>query len=364
MGPEAVQLVRGRDRSPDNDVLAAAAGGRVGLSGVLIDLNRSARPATARGTAATWGFIWDREDCHSERWWPQGITSSADGCPEERYDGRSLLITTSYSKKIGGLAKGARISVVDLTDPDRVRYRHVLLVVAKATPEGGVALSPVRAHAGGIVWHGPYVHVAGTAKGIYTFWLDDIVAVGGTDRPDLLGELPGGGQGGGGLGGYGHRYVLPLRTASSSTCADGTEDIRYSFLSLTWDGAEPQVLAGEYGLGKMTTRLLRYDLDPETGLLASDPAGLSRPSFLHDEGLAQMQGAVSVDGRLHVTTSAGRRGRGSLWVGEPGRLKRYRDALPRGPEDICYWPSRDQLWSTSEYPKARMVLALDRSRFD
>ena len=358
MTPESVQLVRGRDRGPANDALAAATGGRVGLSGVLADLNRAARPAAARGTAATWGFIWDREDCHSKRWWPQGITSSADGSPDERHDGRDVLVTTSYSKNLDGLNKGSRLSVVDITDRGRVRYRHVLLVTAKRTPEGGVALSPVRAHAGGAVWHGRYLHVAGTAKGIYTFSLDDIVAVGGTDRPELLGELPDGG-----IGGYGHRYVLPLRMTHTSSTPEGVEDVRYSFLSLSRDGSAPQLLAGEYGRGRMTTRLLRYDLDPATRLLTADPAGVSRPSYLHDGGVARMQGAVSVDGRLYVTTSAGRRGRGSLWVGEPGRLREFEDTLPRGPEDISYWPSSDQLWSISEYPKDRVVFALDRSRF-
>jgi hypothetical protein len=268
-------------------------------------------------------------------------------------------VTTSYSKRIGGLNKGSRISVVDVTDPDRVRYRHVLLVVAKASPDGGVALSPVRAHAGGIVWHGPYLHVAGTAKGIHTFHLDDIVRVGGTGRPDVLGSQPDGT-----LAGYGHRYALPLRFTHSASSPDGVEDIRYSFLSLSRDRGAAQLLAGEYGRGKMTTRLLRYDVDPTTHLPPCDPAGIARPSFLHAGGVPQMQGAVSVDGRLYVTTSNGRRGRGSIWVGEPGSLERFEDTLPPGPEDICYWPSRDQLWSITEYPKRRMVLALDRSRFD
>ena len=357
MAAQSVQLARGRVRERENDALALATGGRVGLSGVLADLNRSARPAPTRGSAATLAFIWDAEDSRSARWWPQGITSSADGCPDGLYDGREVLVTTSYSKKLRGLGKGARITVVDVTDPSRLRYRHVLLVVAALTSDGRVQLRPVRAHAGGVVWHGPYLHVAGTAKGVYTFCIDDIVPVTGTDRPEALGELPTGG-----LAGYGHRYVLPLRLLHSSSAPEGVTEVRYSFLSLTREDGTPQLLAGEYGRGDMTTRLLRYDLDPATMLLCSDPAGVARPSFLHDAGVPRMQGAVGVDGRLHVTTSAGRR-RGSLWAGEPGRLQRFAATLPPGPEDICYWPSRDQLWSLTEYPRARMVFALDRARF-
>jgi hypothetical protein len=77
-----------------------------------------------------------------------------------------------------------------------------------------------------------------------------------------------------------------------------------------------------------------------------------------------MQGAVSVDDRLHVVTSNGRRGKGSLWVGPPRTLRRVARVLPPGPEDITYWPSREELWTVTEYPGRRLVLALDRRRFD
>ena len=50
-------------------------------------------------------------------------------------------------------------------------------------------------------------------------------------------------------------------------------------------------------------------------------------------------------------------------VGRPGHLREHRWQLPVGPEDITYWPSRDQLWSLSEYPGARYVYAMPRGRF-
>lgn len=359
MAAAPVQLARGRERTHENDALASAAGGRVELSGVLADLNRTAVPADARGSAARWAFSWDREDERSARWWPQGITSSADASPSEVYDGRSVLVTTSYSKVVGGLDKGCRISVVDLTDPGRVRYRHVLLVVAVPEDDGRVGLRPVHAHAGGAVWHGSFLHVAATAKGFYTFSLDDIVPVGGTDRPTLLGALASGG-----LAGFGHRYVLPVRFVHAARTEEGVEPFRYSFLSLSRPAEDaPALVAGEYGRGTMTTRLLAYPLDPATGLPASDESEVARPAFFHDGGVPRMQGAVSVAGRLHVTTSDGRRGKGSIWVGEAGRLQEFPKVLPPGPEDLCYWPSRDQLWTVTEYPGRRRVLALDRDRF-
>jgi hypothetical protein len=76
-----------------------------------------------------------------------------------------------------------------------------------------------------------------------------------------------------------------------------------------------------------------------------------------------MQGATVVDGTWFVTTSRGRYRLGSVWVGRPGELVEHRWQLPVGPEDITYWPARDQLWSLSEYPGARYVYAMPRGRF-
>lgn len=153
-----------------------------------------------------------------------------------------------------------------------------------------------------------------------------------------------------------------MRFVHKAVSEAGAEPLRYSFLSLTRESGAPEVVAGEYGRGRMTTRLLRLDLGPD-GLFTSDPAGLTRPRFLEPGGVERMQGAVSVEGRLYVTTSAGTRGMGSIWVGEPGRLRQFAYALPPGPEDICYRPQGDRLWTVTEYPRRRFVLGLDRGHF-
>ena len=73
-----MHLQRGADRADEVDALAERRGGRVGLAGVLGDLDRRARVVRVPAPAAVWGFRWDREDMRSARWWPQGITTSAD----------------------------------------------------------------------------------------------------------------------------------------------------------------------------------------------------------------------------------------------------------------------------------------------
>ena len=351
-----VHLRRSDERVAEVDALAAtlsgAGGGRVGLPGVLADLNRTATVARVPASAAHWGFRWDDEDRHSRRWWPQGITTSADHDESEVYDGRRVVMVSWYSKDLGGVHKGARITVVDLSE-GRPRYRHVLLVDAFTRDDGRIDVRPVKVHAGGIVWHGDHLHVAGTARGISTFRLDDVMRVGDLGDRDRLGV---------GSGSFGYRYLLPVRFTYDAFAEDGHERMRYSFLSLDRTTEEPRLLAGEYGRGGRTTRLVDFAVDPATGLLRVSEEGQARPLSLSVHGVEGMQGATAVRGRWYVTTSAGKYLRGSLYVGRPGAFRRRARVLPVGVEDIAYWPGRDELWSLSEYPGRRYVFAMSRSR--
>ncbi len=358
MNRPGIHLVRSSERVDETDRLAERLGGRVGLEAVLEDLNREARPGRVPGLEVRWGFRWNEEDHRSRRWWPQGITTSADARPDETFAGRRVVLTSAYSKRVNGLDKGARISVVDLTDPERVRYRHVLLVEPYVDEHGRVDVRPVHLHAGGIVWHGDHLHVAGTRRGLSIFRLDDVVRVPGDGEPDRLGID------GDVVHGFGYRYLLPVRFGYDAVTDTGLEQMRYSFLSLDRSSTPHELVAGEYGRGSMTTRLVRYEIDPGSALLTADDDGTARPLVLEERGVGHTQGAVVVRGRWYLTTSAGPYRLGSVWAGTPGDLVRHRFALPVGPEDITYWPSTDELWSLSEYPRHRYVFAMPRSRFD
>ena len=346
-----VHLLRSHDRTAEVDALVDRLGGRVGLRGVLADLNRSARSVRVPAPAACHGFRWDREDMRSGRWWPQGITTSSDaGSGDDRghVEGRALVVTSAYAKPVDGVHHGSRLSVVDVTDPTAIRYRHVLLVEPHLDEHGRVGLRPVRLHAGGIVWHGRHVHVAGTARGLSSFCLDDVVRVPDRDAPRL--------------DAFGYRYLLPARFGYDARTGPGHPPLRYSFASVDRSATPHQLVAGEYAHSRGTTRLVRYDIDPGTSLLRATPDGRAVPVAL-DDGVFGMQGATVVDGRWFVTTSRGRYRLGSLWVGAPGELREHRWQLPVGPEDISSWPERDELWSVSEYPGARYVFAMPRARF-
>jgi hypothetical protein len=352
-----VCLVRTADRAQEVDALAEALEGRVGLAGVLADLTRHARAARVPGRTVSWGFRWDDEDENSPRWWPQGITTCADAAAAGLPAGRRVVLTSAYAKPVGGVHLGARISVVDVTDRGRVRYRHVLLVEATVDGGGTVELGPVRIHAGGIAWHGEHLHVAATARGLVTFRLDDIIAAPVQDGPDRLDRGPRAG-----IDTFGFRYVLPVRFGYQARTTGGAERLRYSFVSLDGGARPRELLAGEYGRNGMTTRLVHFPVDPDTSLLRIGSEQEVRPLRSSSHGLSRMQGATVVDGTYYVTTSAGRHRRGSLWVGVPGAFHQHRRALPVGPEDLTYRPETDELWSLSEHPGRRFVFAMDRGR--
>jgi hypothetical protein len=354
---KGVHLVRTEENLAGADALATLLGAPTGVEPVLGDLNRQGRRAVPWGRAVTEAFTWDREDRLTPRWYPQGITTSADANDSERVAGRRIVVVAWYFKDARGHNQGSRLSFVDLAT---LRYRHVLLVSPRLR-KGRMTLAPLKVHAGGVVWRGPYLHVAATTRGFITCRLDDLMRI-----PDESGgrDLRRLGIEGDEVASYGYRYVLPARFAYQAYTDEGHERMRYSFLSLDRGSEPPSIVAGEYARGDRVTRLAHYQLDPATSLLVSGQDGISRPVALHPGGVSAMQGAVVARGRYHVTVSHGPFVPGTVYVGTPGALRPHPWATPMGPEDIAYWPSTDLLWSVSEHPGRRWVFAMRRSWFD
>ena len=302
------------------DELAATHGGRVGLAGVLDDLAHRGRPsllAARVGREVDRAFTWDLRDRYGIDWYPQGLTGSCDAADSGLVEGRELLVVSWYSRR----GHGSRVTVVDLRT---LRYQHVRLVL----PD----LEPLRVHAGGLVWHGPWLHVAATGRGLYAAALDDVLR--------LDGEL-----------------VLPVTLRFRSGADRGEARQRWSFLSLDRSGPAPALVAGEYAR-RPPARLVRYALDPATSLPVCDSEGIARPETVHPGGVPSMQGVAVQDSTWFVTTSRGYLTRGSLHAGRPGAFTEHRAAVPMGPEDLCSWPARGELWSLSEHPWARWVFAV------
>ena len=363
---QGVHLQRTDENVREIDALAAVLGEPTGLDGVLGDLKYAVRPARVvprlLGRAVREAYRWDDYDERDEQWYPQGISTSADSSDTEAFltttgDGRRVVVTTWYSTGRDGIKRGSRVTFVDL---DSGRYRHVLLVSPVFDKAGNLTLRPTSIHAGGIVWAGPYLHIAATSRGFVTARVDDIMRVtGDDDHPDELG------LDGTRLHSFGHRYVLPVRFTYQAFTDEGHEKLRYSFMSLDRRSDPPALIAGEYAVDpRATTRLARYPLDPATWQLAVGDDGFSRPLALDEGGVRQMQGAVIASGRFHVTVSHGPWMPGTVCAGEPGSMRVHRWALPMGPEDLSYWPSTDRIWSVTEHPRRRWIVSMDRAYFD
>lgn len=346
--PFGVHLTRSEENVTEidalADLLAEHGGGRVGMTGLLGDLDRRMRRTYLPSTRLLGRFVdraltWERRDRRDLFWYPQGITTSVRTDVE-----RDVLAASWYSKR----SHGSRISFIDL---DRKRYRHVLLVEPTLTdPTTGsgttVALKPLKAHAGGIVWHGPYLHVAATGRGFLTCRTEDVMRV----------------PAGAGLETFGYEYVLPVRFAYRAANDEGVTRLRFSFMTLDRSTDPPSLVVGEYGNSKQTRRLARFPTDAATGLLAVGEDGISRPALDGEDQLTRMQGTAVVNGTYFVTSSHGRTSYGHLHVGKPGDFATHRWATPPGPEDLVYWPSTDLLWSLSEHPGLRWVFGMNRTR--
>lgn len=324
---------------------------RVGLRGVLADLNRVGSHSDVPGEAPIAGMAWREDDQNTARWFPQGITTSADAYGPEptggMFEGHDVVMASWYAHAwLGWLCFGSRISIIDWTDDEPPRYRHVLLTEPRRFLHVFHRLRPVRVHAGGIVWYGKHLFVAGSSAGVRIFRLDDIVRVRNRVRTK------------------GYRYVLPQYSTYTAEQEEGAGRMTYSFMSLDRVGEEDHLIAGEYGRKDAGShRLIRYAIDRDTQLLRADDRGWSVPVDLHDRQIARMQGAVVVDGCWFVTSSNGEDNPGDLWVGTPGEYTRHRGVLPTGPEDITYLPQRHQLWSLTEWPGRRWVYAIDADRW-
>jgi len=320
---------------------------RIGLDGVLADLDRDAAPTAVPGEAAGDGFTWDAADRDDPAWWPQGVASL-----DEAGD---VLLVSWYAKRRGrcSASPGARISVVDRRDRERPRYRHVLLAAPRAWPLRPFGAVPV--HAGGIAVVGDLLHVADTIAGVRVFRLSDVLRV---PRRSLGRRLARGAP-----AGEDDVLVLPQRQRLRVPLLTGTGRLRFSFVSVGEVAGQLSLVAGEYRRSGGAPRLVRYPLDPATGLPLPGARGRCAPVEVHEHAPPRMQGAAVHGSTWYVSASAGEGNPGDLHVGAPGALRRHRGVLPPGPEDLSWSRPGQELWCLSEWPGHRCVFPVDAARW-
>lgn len=342
------------------DALVTRAGGALRLEDLLGDLNRegvagiTAQGADRLQNHAWQGFRWNDGDMNTEDWYPQGISTSSDGVASGRLAGRrAMLVSWYYTPEVAPI-KGARLSLVDLTDLGQVRYRHLLLVepsleggavnIGPALYDGGGAL-----HAGGIAWYGDYLYVADTARGLRVFDLSRIIRVSHVDDNGRIGVSPGR------IDAFGYRYAVP-QVARYVMQAEACP-VRFSFVGLDRSASPPRLVTGEYRADDPSGRLVAWPLDPATGLLEAR-GGEVRAAEAWIGGQTRMQGGLTWEGDVYISSSSQTPSRfGRLYRTRPGLESRI-SAWPYGCEDLSYEREAGLIWTAAEHPGTRDVVGI------
>ena len=335
---------------------------RADLNAVLTKANRSATPngdcaktAFADMPAGSRWFCFDRSDSApggNAEWFPQGVTTSADA----GIGGREAILVSWYDSGQAP-AKGVRVSFLDTATN---KYRHVLLVYPYidgagqptyeivGRPQGGI-------HAGGIVWHGNLLYVVDTKRGIRTFDIRRIFDIGANDSGKI-------GRHGSKYHGFGYRYVMPQVGAWVNDAGpdnDGDHDCEThgapKFSSIGFDNGA--LITSEYcRSGGAHGRVARWSLQPDANGHLRATEALRLP--VHN-----VQGAVSAGGTYYLSRSRGADTPGQLIPATPkdGELVAGTARRPGiGPEDLTFWPGRNELWTVTEHPGKRMLYGVPR----
>lgn len=332
----------------------------VGIADVLGDLNRTGSRITAGAVpgdppGVQQAFAWQSGDMSVAYWIPQGITGSGDGIAGTgRVGDRNVVLVSWYyspANDPGSTAqKGVRIAIVDVTNPDDIRYRFALLAEPR-TIDGRADYVSVPIHAGGIAWVGDYLYVVDTGTGFRVFDLTRILRVSAAE--DLMGYSAGT------YYAHGYAYVIP----QIGTLADDTAcNARFSFVSLDRTTTPPSLLSGEYDAASIAGRLYRWPLAADGRPQLVEGARLV-PDGAWYMGHSHVQGALSLDEVFWLSSS-----KPSDAAGELYRARIAASSATLGwidtPEDLFYDPPTDRVWSLSEGTNARYVIAVDRASID
>ncbi|WP_020421068.1 hypothetical protein [Amycolatopsis sp. ATCC 39116] len=334
-----------------NSVISALDGvlPTVSFSAVLDSANRSASSCDPGATGQVAAFCWNSGDNDTTDWYPQGVTTTADAYGDGLYEGRTAVLASWYYAG-SGTNKGVRVSFVDYST---LKYRHVLLVEPYTNSAGQPDFRAVTVHAGGIFLYGYYLYVADTSGGFRAFDLRHIWQVRTGDSAAI------GRQADGTYEAHDYAYVLPQALRFADSAASGVTELRFSAASLDRTSSPDSVVVPEYNADGTGTRVVRFPIDYTDRKFAESADGYTHATEAYRVGIKSMQGATAIDGTFYVSASAGSGSRGSLWTftASSGPTQKA-GVFPAGNEDLSYRGPADQLWTLTEYPGSRSVLAV------
>ena len=301
----------------------------------------------AQVTATSFGFCWNADDSATS-WYPQGVTTTHDALNANVYDGVEAVAVTWHNSD----DSSTRLSLA----PGRGygygnnKYRHILLV--KPAGLNSPDFHKVACHAGGAMWYGRLLYVACTTH-IKIFSWDYVHSA---DHSDFCADKVGHYRDGTGTErncADDYAYAMfQVGTISSST-------VRFSTLSLDRAATPDKLVVGTYTEGN-GGKVYRYDLDYTTRLPSrSTAANAFSTSF------DRIQGVTTRNNKMWFHSTGGENPRLRFW--DHGTKRFQNRAGAYGAQALSYWADPngpDMLYTLSEHPSKRAVLAVEQSYFD
>ncbi len=315
-----------------------------------IDYNREAvtlnRSALSVFPHAHTGFRWNKGDNNTKKWRPQGICGMVK-------DHKKYVIVSWYGRKQANYQnRGARISVVDVTSMEQVKYRHILLLDAYGNTLRNL-------HAGGLVYKNGELHVPDSRNSndykVHTFNMNQIIEVNPQDY-------------------YNYRYVLKA-TGSYAV------PIKPSFMSYDWD--KDKILIGSFH------KCRSYHSDDVECILSNENrlswykiGQVNKTSDFCAPFLSEMQGAASMNFNenhqiIWISCSYGRYNESHLHALKATKGNCYNSGVsieknttfifPPGLEDLHLAKTSSNLWLLTEFgphegSNNRVVFAINRNK--
>ncbi|MEN7550272.1 hypothetical protein AAG747_20300 [Rapidithrix thailandica] len=339
------------------------------LSVDQLSLNRS---ATANGYNSVYGFNipanyqqegfkWNSGDQATEDWRPQGISGFTQ-------NGRRYLVVTWYGigpSNIAGVYnqhKGVRISLIDITNMNDIKYRLLLLVQDKDNMSNSdlykssnpyeqlEEFAPVTIHAGGVACYNNLMYVADTKLGIRVFDLNKFVEVESDPSKNRIGK-----ESDGTLKAFNYRYVLPqvgyykITNGSPFSCIS-LGNVPGSTQKMLWTG---QYIKSS---STKTPQIFGFRLNSQGQIQTQVVAEVITPKDKYDPVVYNMQGVYRM-GDITWMAITGK----SSYQGSTARMLRYHDGTeagvryrwPHGAEDLYYEESTGYLWNLTEYESSK-----------